>query len=89
MTIVMRDSDGVFGRRDGQAFDVVAARREQRDHARQRARLVLEQHGNDVFHEFVLRALQTGGGNRRPLATLFESSRMPTLDGSRIGPAAR
>ena len=59
----------VFGRRDRQALDVVAARREQRDHARQGAGLVFEQQGNDVFHGLLRRALRAVGGNRRPLAT--------------------
>ena len=40
----------IFGGRDGQAFDVVAARREQRHDARERAGLVFQQHRNDVFH---------------------------------------
>ncbi|AJK47266.1 hypothetical protein BGL_1c27880 [Burkholderia plantarii] len=40
----------IFGRRHRQGFDVVAACREQADHARQRARFVFQQHGNDVSH---------------------------------------
>ena len=40
----------VLGRCDGEGLDVVATGREQRDHARKRAGLVLEQHRDDVLH---------------------------------------
>ena len=40
----------VLGGRNGERFNVVAPRREQPDHARERTRFVFEQDGDDVFH---------------------------------------
>ena len=43
--------EGILGSRHRQRLNVVTARREHRGHARQGARFVLQQNGNDVAHD--------------------------------------
>jgi hypothetical protein len=57
----------IFGRRHGQRFDVVAAGREQTDHARQRAGFVFQQDRNNVSH---YRSSEPSSISDRPLPAL-------------------